>query len=212
MKLKNGSSVQQDNILYVGVSEQIAKMSPTKGLQPPVILTNVYAPFLCLKNLKDEPAGRWGIISVRLDKLSREMLTPCQAYMKKYKKDNKGWEKSLQLYGTCIYPVEIKPYAIERVMIYDPIGRDSNKIINDLVSKQNPNKDHKANYVKNLAITKWLNGEEINCDDLCENMTQKAKVEIEEMLYQRSALDVYYIRPEDKVRKGKHAAKATVED
>ncbi len=228
MKAKNTKDVQlQDkNILYVGTTEQIAKLAPIRGLEPPIFLTDVYPGFFCKQICQDE---RWGIISVNITQLHEEMFAPSPSYIDKFKKykdpnaaqekinkilskiaNYKGkWGQSLQSCGVCVYTSHIPPAAIQKVMIYNPAGRDSNVAINQLLEElPKPTAispaQHKATYSKSLGVLRWFNGEPVKCEDIFNGQTNiKLINEIEDKLNNRFGLDLYYLKPEDKAGRGR---------
>ena len=195
-------NAQQDKKLYIGTNEQTAKLSPAKGLIAPIFLTDVYPGFFCKETCKNNE--RWGIISVSLDKLRLDMFAPSLAFKK-----TKTWEKSLTEHGVCVYLSQIPPNAIQKVMIYNPSGKHTNIVINQLVN-ESPNPTsltssvHKINYTKSLGISRWLNGEEIKCVDIFNGDNNVKLIEYEDELANRFGLDVYYIKPEEKGRKHAH--------
>jgi len=215
--------VQQGKELYVGTTEQAAKLAPIKGLEPPVILTDSYPGFFCKQ--KCLPGERWGIISVSLKKLNEEMFAPSPAFIEKFTKKRRGkledriqaildkihtyktkWQKSLNGCGVCLYLANVPPAAIQKVMIYNPDGREANSAINKIVGEL-PKPDtvtasqHKASYAKSLSVLKWFNGEEVSCGDFNGHVNSKLAAELDDTLNNRYGLDVYYIKPEEKVRK-----------
>ena len=197
----NSKSVQQDSeILYVGTNEQIAKLAPIKGLKAPVILTDVYSGFFCRKNND----LKWGIISIIVDKLCDGMFAPFH-----FKSDKKiNWQKSLKDHGACLYNRDIPQSAILKVTIYNPVGNEANIIINKLIEEQNPQENHKLNYKRNLGITKWLNGEDVDYEEIYNGETSYKLInEMGEKLRNKSGLDVFYFKPEEKVRKSKNVDK-----
>lgn len=172
---KNG--VQQARILYIGTTEQIAKMAPVKGLEPPIFLTDAYPGFFCQQSCKNNE--KWGIISVNQDELYPEMLAPFPNFIDKNNRNkNKPiekrlqeildkisihkdkWQKSLTNCGVCLYIGEIFPNMIKKVMIYNNIHNTIDII--DPISLSPA--EHKAAYQKNLEIAKWLNGEDIDSE------------------------------------------------
>ena len=215
MKAKNSkvSKVvpQARQFLYIGTNEQVAKISPVKGLEPPIYLTDVYPGFFCKQNCHN--GERWGIISVRLDQLFTGMFAPSPTYLQKHIKSKKPiditnhktkWDKSLNNCGVCVYTARIPPSAIHKVMIYTPVGRDANIAINNLVNELpipdlvSPT-EHKALYSKSLGVLKWFNGEPVRCEDIFNGQTNiKIINEFDNKLNNRFGLDVYYIRPEEK--------------
>lgn len=202
-------STPQANLLYVGTTEQIAKLAPHKGLTPPVFLTDIYPGFFCKQDCQN---GRWGIISINVGKLYKEMFAPSPAYIdrlskkqtkeapsERYQKildrisDHKTkWQKSLTSSGVCLYLDNIPPSAIEKVMIYDTVGNSTNNHINKLLSELPSPYDltpaeHKALYNKASCLLNWLNGKETDCfNGEADN---------------RMGLDLYYTKPEEKMRK-----------
>lgn len=181
-----------DKVLFIGTDEQTAKSAPVKGINPPIFLTDVYPTFLCPRDVE-----KWGIISINLKYLN--------ALPNPYPHNSKvKWHKSLENCGLCTYHSLIPPNAIERVMTYTPHGKHSNKFItNTLLECSDPRhitpKEHKSNYEKNLCLTKWLNGEEVRVSDFepCFENLDSFKDEI----HNKSGLDIYYIRTEDKKRR-----------
>lgn len=211
--------VPQAKTLYVGTNEQVAKLAPVSGLEPPIYLTDVYPGFFCKQLAKD---GRWGIISVDVNALYQEMLAPSPEYLNKHKKNKvtakdlarlrtrTTWQKSIDNCGVCVYTSRIPPNAIQKVMIYSPVGRDTNTAINQLVSElPEPHSitpsEHKALRQKSLGILRWFAGEAVRCDDIFNGQTNLKLInEIDDKLINRAALDVYYIRQEEKERKRVH--------
>lgn len=195
---------QVNKFLYVGTTEHMAKLAPIKGLEPPIFLTDVYPGFFCKQNC---PNGeRWGIISVSIDQLYPAMLAPSPACKGKKPK----WDKSLSNCGVCVYNAKILPQAIHKVMIYTPVGRDSNIAINNLVNElPEPHlispAQHKALYSKSLGILKWFNGESVKCEEIFNGQTNiKIINELEGKLNNRYGLDIYYIKPEERGKKSGH--------
>jgi len=214
-------NVQQDKILYIGTNEQTAKLAPAKGLMAPIFLTDVYPGFFCKETCKNE-GERWGIISVSTSKLNLDMFAPSPAFMNKKDKRNisiddvanykSKWEKSLIESGTCVYLSSIPSDAIQKIMIYNPSGKHTNivinKLINELPTPTSSLSEHKTNYPKSLGVSRWLNGEEVRCEDIFNGDTNiKLINETEEKLANRFGLDVYYLKPEEKGKK--HAAKSS---
>jgi hypothetical protein len=209
MKVKTKElSVPQDSILYVGVSEQVAKLAPIKGLEAPVVLTDIYPGYFCLQSLDKDT--KWGIVSVSVANLHKDMFAPF-SFDKKKSKSKETWQDTLANLGVCLYTANISKIAIEKVTIYQPFGREGNAIINKLIAEQDP-REHKSNYEKDLCINRWLNGGEINCSDIFNGSTNyKLIAETEGKLTNRSGLDIYYTKPEEKVRKShKSAAKERI--
>lgn len=222
MKTKNINGVLQDKkLLYIGTSEQVAKLAPNKGLEPPVFLTDVYPGFFCKQSCKAEDR-RWGIISVNLDQLCIEMLAPSPMFVEKNTKNKKEpleerlkkirdnisvyknkWQKSLNDCGVCLYLSHIPPKAIQKIMIYSAVGKDANTAINKLVDELpepysvSPS-EHKAIYPKSLGILKWFNGDMIKCEDI---FNGKTNINLISEIDNRFGLDVFYIKPEEKGRK-----------
>lgn len=192
---------QDSEFLYVGTTERAAKEAPLKGLEPPIFLTDVYPGFFCKQNCND--SERWGIISVRIDQLNTGMFAPSPACKNKRCR----WDKSLSNCGVCVYNAKIPPFAIHKVMIYTPVGRDANIAINNLVNElPEPHlispAQHKALYSKSLGILKWFNGEAVKCEDIFNGQTNiKIINELEGKLNNRYGLDIYYIRSEEKKKK-----------
>jgi len=203
MKTKvNSVSVQQAReFLYVGTTEQAAKLAPLKGLEPPIFLTDVYPGFFCKQQCNN--GERWGIISVNFNQLNTEMIAPPPAY----KGSKRKWDQSLTNCGVCLYKARIPPQAIHKVMIYTPVGRDANIAINNLVNElPEPHlispTQHKALYAKSLGILKWFNGESVKCEDIFNGKTNiKLISELDDKLNNRFGLDIYYIRPEERGKK-----------
>jgi hypothetical protein len=218
---------QGKEFLYVGTNEQAAKLAPVKGFDPPVILTDAYPGFFCKQSCLN--GERWGIISIRYDQLNEEMFAPSPAFIERHIKNRRGktedrinailgkiqiyktkWQNSLKGCGVCLYLAHIPPSAIQKVMIYSPNGRDANPAINKLVGElPEPNSitpaEHKALYTKSLGILKWFNGEIVKCEDVFDGHTNiKLINELDSKLNNRHGLDIYYMKPEEKVRKGIH--------
>jgi hypothetical protein len=182
---------QQDKFLFIGTDEQTAKSAPVKGVNLPIFLTDVYPTYFCPRDVE-----RWGIISVNLKYLGMPNPYPHNA---KYK-----WQKSLETCGLCTYHHLIPPTAIEKVMIYTPYGKHSNDLITELLLAQpDPRhlttKAHKSKYENNLCLTKWLNGEEVTADSFESCFTYKESVK--DKIHNKSGLDIYYIRAEEKKRR-----------
>jgi len=192
--MEKNSAQQQDKFLFIGTDEQTAKSAPVKGVSPPIFLTDVYPTYFCPRDVE-----RWGIISVNLKYLDMPSPYP---HNSKHK-----WQKSLDTCGLCTYHTLIPPTAIEKVMIYTPYGKHSNSLITELLLAQTDprlltTKEHKLNYDKNLCLTKWLNGEEVLVDsfELC-FINYKALDEVRDKIHNKSGLDIYYIRAEEKKRR-----------
>lgn len=216
VKDTNVSVPQAREFLYIGTNEQTAKLAPLKGLEPPIYLTDVYPGFFCKQICNN--GERWGIISVSLKQLHAEMIAPSPAYLEKHTRvknaasklsNHKGkWQKSLDNCGVCVYTSRIPPSAIQKIMIYSPTGRDANIAINNLINElPEPNlitpSEHKALYGKSLGILRWLNGEHVRCEDIFNGQTNMKIIgEIENKLNHRFGLDMYYIKPEERGRKG----------
>ncbi len=223
MKIQKNINVPQDRLLFVGTNEQIAKSAPNKGLPPLSVLTDVYTGFFCKQSSKNDE--KWGIISVNLNELRQDMLAPYIGYLDKFTKNKdlsllerhqkllaniskykSKWNKSLEEAGACMYLAQIPSSAIKKVMIYTPSGRDGNIVVNDCVTNSpspasNPPSYHKANYKKHLGISRWLNGEDVKCEDVFE---EKVNFDLENLLANRYGLDIYYMKPVEKGKK--HAA------
>lgn len=214
-------SLPQDRFLFVGTNEQVAKSAPNKGLPPLTLLTDVYTGFFCRQNSKVDE--KWGIISINLNDLRSDMLAPSLGYLDKFTKNKNTttteeryqkimttigkhkskWEKSLETVGVCMYLAAIPASAIRKVMIYTSTGRDGNVIINEYINNSpNPTiiapADHKVNYKKYLGVSRWLNGEDVKGEDICE---EKVNMDFESKLAHRYGLDVYYIKPLEKGKK-----------
>ncbi len=226
-KSKDCTKQQDDKILYIGTTEDVAKLAPSKGLEPPVFLTDIYAGFFC-KSVCPPEAERWGIISVKLNTLYQDMIAPSPAFIQRINKlrtrnpaalekqrkeilenlanyKNK-WKLSLAQSGVCVYLLKIPPTAIEKIMIYNINGRDTNPVINDIIKDsaspyEQTAYSHKHSYHKGLAITRWFNGEAIRCHDIYNGQTTiKQYNEIDDKLNNRLGLDVYYIKTEEKYK------------
>ena len=231
-RMKNSKVVsvrpQQDKeLLYIGTNEQAAKLAPVKGFDPPVVLTDTYPGFFCKQNCPGNE--RWGIISVNCNQLNSDMFAPSPAFVEKSTKNRHGkiedrlnsilnkihlyktkWQKSLSGCGVCLYLAHIPPSAIQKVMIYSHNGRDANIAINKLVGElPEPNtispSEHKALQNKSLGILKWFNGEMVKCEDIFDRQTSiKLINEFDDKLNNRIGLDIYYLKAEDKGKKGIH--------
>jgi len=205
-------SPQDKKTLFVGTSEQIAKLAPTKGLDPQVFLTDVYPGFFCLQNCN---GCKWGIVSINQDSLLKDMFAPFHFYIKSKDKSKDEilqniheyktrWKKSLQDCGVCIYTAPIPPQAVEKVITYSPTA---NNYLTKFISDQaNPcevsPKTHKYDYKSNLTIAKWLNGEDIKVEDVLDNkINHKTFVELSEKIANRSGLDLYYQKSEKDKKK-----------
>lgn len=194
--------------LYVGVTEEIAKVAPTKGLSPVSFLTNIYPGHFCLKYRK------WGIVTVKTNMLCPDMFGPFHLYVDKHSKSrNKDvearqkkildnilkykdrWQQSLSSCGICTYAGNVPAYAIAKVTIFDSA---QNSLIKSLVEMQvspfeiSP-QDHKALYHKNLGITRWLAGEMVTPQTLYPEQGDFKKLcEIGEKILDRESLEVFY--------------------
>jgi hypothetical protein len=200
--------VPQDEFLYIGTNEQSAKLAPLKGLEPPIFLTDVYPGYFCKQFCDGDK--KWGIISVNVKQLFTEMMAPYPAWLiKNIKSENpniithKGkWNKSLINCGVCVYNAHIPSTAIHKIMIYTPVGRDTNIAINNLINElPSPNiispKEHKYLYNKSLGVLRWLAGDPVRCEDI---FNGKVNGKIDE-LSNRFGLDLYYTKPEERGRK-----------
>lgn len=201
--------------LYVGTSEEKAKLAPVYGLNSPVILTDVY----CGQFAKLESTNRWGIIKVNIEALFPVGMAPFHYWLeRKYKKAGRKdsleerlqhfidniddyqylWEKSLDECGVCLYMIDLPIAAIDRISIYDPVVRTKNKFISDSPNVSNPYHihigNHKKNYRVNHCLTRWLMGEAVTGEDWSDNMTDSIK--ISEKLGNRQALDIFYQKPD----------------
>jgi hypothetical protein len=209
-KVNTTVNVPQDNeFLYIGTNEQAAKLAPLKGLEPPIFLTDVYPGYFCKQFCDGDK--RWGIISVNVKQLLTEMMAPYPAWLTKNIKSNNPsianhkskWNKSLINCGVCVYTAHIPSHAIHKIMIYTPVGRDTNIAINNLVDELPPPnlispKEHKALYRKSLGVLRWFAGEPVRGEDIF-NGTMNGK--IDDKLSNRFGLDLYYIKPEERGRK-----------
>lgn len=218
---------QGKELIYIGTNEQAAKLAPVKGIDPPVVLTDTYPGFFCKQSCLN--GERWGIISISCSQLNQEMFAPSPAFVEKYTKNRRGkpedrlqailskihlyktkWQKSLSGCGVCMYLAPIPPSAIQKVMIYSAHGRDANPAINKLVGElPEPNSispsEHKALQNKSLGILKWFNGEMVKCEDIFDRQTNiKLINELDDKLNNRIGLDIYYLKAEEKARKGIH--------
>lgn len=184
-----------DKTLFIGTDEQTAKSAPVKGISPPNLLTDVYPTFSCPRDVE-----KWGIIAINLKYLT---VTPTP-----YPLNSKiKWQKSLETCGLCNFTANIPPNAIEKIMIYTPYGKMGNTLITELLLGQlDPRKvtpkEHKSNYEKNLCLTKWLHGEEVLVEDF-EPCFSDFKVldTFRDKIHNKSGLDIYYIRAEDKKKR-----------
>lgn len=184
-----------DKVLFIGTDEQTAKSAPVKGIDPPVFLTDVYPTFSCPRDVE-----KWGIISINLKYLNT-LPAP-------YPHNSKSkWNKTLENYGICTFHTRIPANAIERVMTYTPYGKYGNSLITELLLGQlDPRtitpKEHKSNYNKNLCLTNWLNSQEVVVEDF-EPFFNDAKVleSFRDKIHNKSGLDIYYIRAEDKKKR-----------
>lgn len=226
-KVVSVSVPQGRELLYIGTTEQAAKLAPVKGIDPLAILTDTYPGFFCKQNCNQNE--RWGIISISYNQLNEEMFAPSPVFIDRYGKNRRGkaedriqeilnkihnyktkWQKSLNGCGVCLYLGRIPPQAIQKVMIYSPTGRDANTSINNLIAElPEPYSispaEHKALYSKSLGILKWFNGEAVKCEDIFNGQTSiKLISEIDDKLNNRYGLDIYYMKPEEKGRKGVH--------
>jgi hypothetical protein len=184
---EKNTCVSGDKTLYIGTSEEIAKVAPVKGLEPPIFLTNTYAGHFAAQT----KSVKWGLIEVDIESL---FLDSFASFSKKIPRNQ--WKKSVQSTGVCLYLSKIPPCAVKRVTIYNP----TNKFINRRVTKTNPNVAvavHKENVKQNICISKWLLGEYITAEQWHnDDVDYKSMVVIEGSLYDRSGLSLYYIRPE----------------
>jgi hypothetical protein len=220
------SNPQLAKILYVGTTEDAAKLAPLKGLKAPVFLTDIYAGFFCRNAAA---TGRWGIVSVNIDTLYADMFAPSPAFIERLSKNRSQnpaaiekkrleilaniskhkarWMKSLSSTGVCVYTLPIPPTSIEKVMIYTADGRTTNRAINDLI-KDLPNPyeqspyDHKKGYDAAGAITRWLNGEAVKSREILNGGTSiKAFSDLDDKLADRLGLEMYYIKPPEKAKR-----------
>lgn len=188
MLTRNPLVVPQDKLLFVGTTEKIAKLAPLKGLEPPNYLTNLYPGVFC----RDCGDMKWGIISVDTSVLFPDMMSP----FKSSARNKRKWKLSLDKYHVCIYHGRIPAAAIVKVMTYNP---KSNDFITKTILEQNPEK--KDNYEKNLTILKWLNGEDMNLEDIYpDKINYKIISDIGEKIVNRTGLDVYYIKNTEQKR------------
>lgn len=214
--------------LFIGTNEQTAKLAPVKGLEPPIFLTDVYPAFFCKQNCTN--GERWGILSVYINDLHTSNLAPSPNYIKKSNKNkstdeilkNIGyykskWQKSLDTCGVCVYTLPIPPEAIRKIMIYSDKGRDTNPAINQLVSElPTPHEispsEHKTLYRKSLSISRWFDGENISCEDIFNGKTNVkliSELEVDKKLVNKSGLDLYYLRTEEKNGPGRKKSSKT---
>lgn len=192
--MEKNTQQQQDRFLFIGTDEPTAKSAPVKGFSPPIFLTDVYPTYFCPRDVE-----RWGIISVNLKFIGMPSPYP---HNSKYK-----WQKSLDACGLCTYHHLIPPNAIEKVMIYTPYGKHSNDLITELLlaqpdPRQLTSKEHKSKYDMNLCLTKWLNGEEVLAEDFANCFSNYKEFDlVRDKLHNKSGLDIYYIRAEEKKRR-----------
>jgi hypothetical protein len=210
------------NYLYVGTTELMAKEAPLKGINPPIILTDVYPGYFAFFNSNSDQ--KWGIIEIDMDFLHDENLAPFHGYLEKLgrhksckKTDiwkrrekylgeiskHKGkWRKSLSDCGACLYLSRISPYAINKVSIYSPFEAVEKTITKEL-AKPDPwnhsSKQHKEAYHHNSCLTRWLACRPIEWDDLTGGVkpiiSQLKNIRtLWDSLQGRKELDLFYCR------------------
>jgi hypothetical protein len=186
--LGENTCVSGKKILYIGTSEEIAKVAPVKGLEPPIFLTNTYAGYFANKS----KSTRWGLIEIDIEALFIDCFAPFNEKIPK-----KQWKKSLQDTGVCLYTGKIPTYAIQKVVIYTP----TNKFVNQRVDKVNPckgwSRKHKENYRQNSCLSRWLLGEHVTARQWHDsNVDYNSMAVIEGNLYDRTGLFLFYVKSE----------------
>jgi hypothetical protein len=211
-------AVRRVTSLFCGTSERIAKLAPVVGINPannPVYFSDVY-PGLFALYASTNDKDRFGVIQVDLARLDPANFMPCEWYLeqtarqkaktgreqqrrlesfrKVLEKHQSKWKDSLQRIGVLVYDGFVSKKAIHRITIYDPA---SNPTISDAIANQHITlADYKKNLHRNLALTRWLNGESVTVeewlgDDLLETPKEEREL-LAERLQNKLGLDIFY--------------------
>jgi len=204
--------------LYVGTTETIAKSAPVKGIEPPVVLSDVYPGYFAF--WASTCHQRWGILEVDIENLMPDHLAPFNGYTEKRSRRKKlteeeinqrrdlhlekaweqrnKWQESLEACGVVLYFMQIPPHAINKVTTYDAFGKGANSFVTESCIKHNPWEisapDHRAAYAFNEALTQWLTCSEVAQAKALSNGVKAERAD--EHLQNRLGLDLYYRRTE----------------
>ena len=196
--------------VYVGMGAMNAKMASNLGLEPPVILTDVYAGYFASKH------DNWGIIEIDTSLLFPDSFAPFHGYIEKSKRRGKKagnrqkyldkiaeykkeWKKSLADCGVYLYLAHIPPNAISRIATFKP---DTNDFIRKKATNVNPweitAEEHKNNYWMNYCVATWL-----ACSPLDPEI-EKSKEYVKMLgdFQDRSGLELYHFQTERERNKG----------
>jgi hypothetical protein len=207
--------------LYLGTTEKIAKSAPVAGLTPDkelLYLTDVYPGHFAFY-ASTSGSDRYAIVEVDATLLDPEAYLPCEWYLEqKSRKHGKTpsernrilaglrrnledyhgrWKESLKEIGVCVYTDPISKKAIRRIAIYDPAF---NPVITEAIAGTRLSvKEHKANYRRHRALTRWLMGEEVTIEEWigkgADQMDKKEKESLAEALQSKWGLDMFYHGP-----------------
>jgi hypothetical protein len=202
-------------VLYFGTTEKVAKEAPVKGIEPPVVLSDVYPGFFAFWASMDSNQ-RWGIVEVDVENLMPDSIAPFHGYIEKLGRrkqltteqilerrdkylasvvtQKEKWKKSLDCCGVVLYLLKVPPHAVTKVTTFDAFRKGANKFVVEGSIRCNPWEvsppEHKDAYAYNLALTQWLACEEVSTRGL-NNASQ-----VEEHLQNRLGLELYYRRTE----------------
>lgn len=198
--------------LYVGVSDVEAKEAATKGLKPPIIVSDIYSGYFAANAAK----GNWGIIELDFETVkselhpfhaylerknrrkSCEIITNRQKYLDNIKKYQDKWQESLKNCGVCVIPNYLHPAFIRKVITYDV--SKTNLLVERVVRSVDPwnhtVNQHKENYKMNKLISDWLSCKTVNDDDF-----GREDVKILDQLNNCDPLEMYYIQSDKEHKK-----------
>lgn len=204
--------------LYFGTKDGIGKTLPSNGIEPPMILTDVYAPHFAFyesgENIK------WSIIQIATANLYKESFKPFHGYIERFTRKRASakdrtpegigkrrqeyldkidlsrvkWHDSFNACGTILYANFIRPRDIERVITFDPTHRDANNevisMVKDAIGPWETTPDHhRKEWPKNSDLMDWF-----MCKELDFTKTWALN---------RNGLDMYYKAPESERERSK---------
>ncbi len=209
--------------LYHGTTERIAKQAPVFGLSAatgPIYLTDVYPGYFAFYASTKED-DRWGILEIDLALLEQGLFVPSEwlleqtvgrpaksesartkrldSFRKNLDRYHRKWKESLRSIGSCAYLGPVPKKAIRRVTIYDP---HSNPMITTaVISTRLTLAEHKQNYARHRAVTRWLLGEDVTPQEWAgvkQELTTADKEKLAESLQSKWGLDVFFFSPPPK--------------
>ncbi len=201
----------EQRLLYVGLTELDAKNAPVKGVEPHVVLSDVYPGYFASCAAKG--VSKWGIVQVDIESLVPGNLAPFYEYVKRTKRlrttdpqksleaverYRSSWRKSLDSCGVIVYLGKLPPVSIVKVTIYDAYGKLANNYVTKQSEMTNPwtlsPEQRKESYAGNLALTRWLICDAVNGADFTTDEQSASK--LDDNLHNRHGLDLYHRRNE----------------